>query len=102
MDAKTARLHSKMLTAVAEPNRIRIIDALRISAKTVSELATLMKVDVVNVSHHLRVLHRAGLLLDRRVGRNVTYRLNPKHFANDGRNVMYVDLGWCRIEIPHY
>ncbi|CAN5312737.1 hypothetical protein BH11PLA2_BH11PLA2_41790 [soil metagenome] len=53
LDAKKAKDHSKLLQAVAEPNRIRIIDALRTGSKNVTELARLMNVEIVNVSHHL-------------------------------------------------
>ncbi|CAN5312728.1 hypothetical protein BH11PLA2_BH11PLA2_41780 [soil metagenome] len=42
-----------------------------------------------------------GLVVDTKKGRFVVYSLHPKHFVNDGMKVMYIELGWCRIEIPH-
>jgi ArsR family transcriptional regulator, nickel/cobalt-responsive transcriptional repressor len=101
INAKKAKQHAKILSAVAEPCRIRIIDALRSGPKNVTELATLMRVEIVNISHHLQVLKDAGLLQDEKVGRFVIYTLNPKHFSSDGTKYTSVELGWCRIEIPH-
>jgi hypothetical protein len=50
-----------LLQAIAEPNRIRIIECLWEGSKNVTELATLLDVKIVNVSHHLGVLRSAGL-----------------------------------------
>ncbi len=100
-DPKQAKHCAELLQAIAEPNRIRIIDALRTGQKNVTELAKLLNVEIVNVSHHLGVLRQAGLVQDEKHGRFVVYSLHPKHFTNDNTKATYLDLGWCRIEIPH-
>jgi ArsR family transcriptional regulator, nickel/cobalt-responsive transcriptional repressor len=100
-DPKLAKHCADMLQAIAEPNRIRIIECLRTGSKNVTELAKLMNVEIVNVSHHLGVLRTAGLVLDEKMGRFVVYSLHPKHFNNDVNKTTFLDLGWCRIEIPH-
>ena len=63
-DPKTAKACAEMLQALAEPNRIRIIECLRTGSKNVTELAKLLNVEIVNVSHHLGVLRQAGLVQD--------------------------------------
>jgi ArsR family transcriptional regulator len=100
-DEKKARECANRLQAIAEPNRIRIIDCLRTGSKNVTELAKLLNVEIVNVSHHLGVLRQASLVEDTKDGRFVIYALNPKFFSNDTANATHLDLGWCKIEIPH-
>lgn len=93
---------ARLLRAVAEPERLRIIQCLRQGPKNVSELATLLEAEVVNVSHHLGVLRQAGLVQDQKQGRFVLYRLHPDVFqpTSSSRSEDYLDFGCCRIEIP--
>lgn len=100
-DQKDAKKCADMLQAIAEPNRIRIIECLRTRSMNVTELARALNVEIVNVSHHLGVLRTAGLVQDEKKGRFVEYSLHPKVFNNDSNKATYLDLGWCRIEIPH-
>jgi ArsR family transcriptional regulator, nickel/cobalt-responsive transcriptional repressor len=100
-DKEQAAKCAKMLQAIAEPNRIRIIEALRTGSMNVTQLATELNVEIVNVSHHLGVLRHAGLVEDQKDGRFVVYSLHPKVFQHDASKATFVDLGWCRVEIPH-
>jgi len=99
-DVKVASECAKRLQALAEMNRIRIIDCLRTGQKNVTELATLLNVEIVNVSHHLGVLRAAELVNDVKDGRFVIYSLNPQFFSNDATNSTFANFGWCKIEIP--
>jgi ArsR family transcriptional regulator, nickel/cobalt-responsive transcriptional repressor len=100
-DHRQAKLCADLLAALAEPNRIRIIECLRTGSKNVTELARLLGVEIVNVSHHLGVLRTGGLVVDEKNGRFVIYSLNPKYFNNESNKSTVMDLGWCRVEIPH-
>ena len=100
-DKKTAETCAEKLQAIAEPNRIRIIECLRTKSMNVTELAKALNVEIVNVSHHLGVLRSAELVQDEKNGRFVIYSLHPKYFSNEGNKATFLDLGWCRIEIPH-
>lgn len=100
-DVKAAKTCADLLQAIAEPNRIRILDCLRTGSKNVTELAKLLAVEIVNVSHHLGVLRQAGLVQDEKHGRFVVYSLHPEHFSNDNAKATNIDLGWCKLEIPH-
>lgn len=101
-DEKTAIYCAGLLQALGEPNRIRIIDLLRVGSKNVTEISRLLEDEIVNVSHHLGVLRRAGLVEIRKDGRFVFYSLHPQHFGSDSSNSTKIDLGWCRVEIPHH
>ena len=46
-DPKQAKQCAEMLQAIAEPNRIRIIECLRTGSKNVTELAKLLNVEIV-------------------------------------------------------
>src|SRR5690349_10087421 len=94
-DEDQAKKCAKMLQAIAEPNRIRIIECLRTGSKNVTQLAQALDVEIVNVSHHLGVLRTAGLVEDVKDGRFVVYSLHPKIFHNDASKATYLDLGWC-------
>jgi len=100
-DPKKAKQCAEILSGIADPNRIRIIECLRTGSKNVTELAKLINVEIVNVSHHLGVLREVGLVQDEKHGRFVVYSLHPKVFNNDDPKATVVDLGWCKIEIPH-
>ncbi|HEY8506230.1 MAG TPA: metalloregulator ArsR/SmtB family transcription factor [Gemmataceae bacterium] len=99
-DPKEAQRCAEKLQALAEENRIRIIECLRSGAKNVTQLATMLKMQVVNVSHHLGVLRSKDLVLFEKQGRFARYYLNPKLFNKNGDDCTCLDLGWCRIEIP--
>jgi DNA-binding transcriptional ArsR family regulator len=90
-----------LLCALAEADRLRIVDILRRGPRKVSDLATVLGIPVVNLSHHLGVLRRAGLVRAEKSGRFVTYSLPEGFFrpADRGSKVEYLDLGCCRLEI---
>jgi DNA-binding transcriptional ArsR family regulator len=93
---------AEMLRALADPVRLRIIDALRSAPKCVSELSETLGVEVVTVSHHLGILHAVGLLRREKKGRFKVYRLREGVLgpANRGSGKQHIDLGCCRLEIP--
>ncbi len=61
--------------ALAEPARLRILDVLRESERTVADLAAETGLGQANVSKHLQLLYGAGFVARRKVGPNVYYRL---------------------------
>jgi ArsR family transcriptional regulator len=93
---------ARMLRALADPERLQIINFLRAGPRNVGELAELLHAKVVNVSHHLGVLRHAGVVLDEKQGRFVVYRLHPDVFrpSDDSSEAATLDLGCCRLQIP--
>lgn len=62
------------LDAIAEPTRLRILDAVRDEERSVTELVELVGMHQPGVSRHLKVLRAAGLVDVRREGRRRCYR----------------------------
>ncbi len=63
------------LRAIADPNRIRLLGMLNEHDASVTELADRMATTHQNVSHHLGLLHQAGILSRSREGNSVRYAL---------------------------
>lgn len=93
---------ARMLRAMADRERLKIIQCLRTGPKNVSEIAESLGAEIVNISHHLGVLRQASIVLDQRQGRFVVYRLHPEVFQPTDRpaDSEHLDLGCCRLEIP--
>ena len=92
---------AERLKAVAEPDRLKIIQCLQGSPKNVTALTELLDSPLVNVSHHLRVLRDAGLVRDEKQGRCVVYSLHPDVFRpKDSRQLTdALDFGCCRLQL---
>ncbi len=64
-------------SAIADPTRRAILDALRRRERSAGEIAALFPVSRPAISRHLRVLRGAGLIRERRESRSRIYRLEP-------------------------
>lgn len=64
---------------LADPTRVRILDALSAAELCVCDLATLLGVSESAVSHQLRLLRGMRLVRSRREGRMVFYSLDDHH-----------------------
>ena len=62
------------LEAIAEPTRLRILDAVREEERSVGQLVDLVGMHQPGVSRHLKVLRSAGLVDVRRDGQRRCYR----------------------------
>jgi DNA-binding transcriptional ArsR family regulator len=91
---------AKYLKALADPVRLRIVESLRAGEMSVTDIATLLEIDIANVSHHLRVLHHADVVTTKREGKFIYYSLDPTIFAKTGRGSGdKLDFGCCRVEL---
>jgi ArsR family transcriptional regulator len=68
-----------IFSALADPTRLRIVDALGIEQLCVCDLAELCGISQSGVSHQLRVLRDLGLVAYRRDGNRAVYRLADDH-----------------------
>lgn len=75
--AKTTATLAGWLAALADPTRINILRELTRGSRNVTNLAQALNVEIVNVSHHLRVLLGDGVVQNERHGRFVIYTLAP-------------------------
>lgn len=69
------------LAAIAEANRMRIVEALRERPHTVNELVERLQMRQPQVSKHLKVLSDAGVVLVQPVANQRIYRLNGAPFV---------------------
>jgi len=67
---------SDILYLLADGTRIRILKILQKGEKNVSKIVEALKLSQPTVSHHLRKLEEAGLVLKRRYKRWVFYQVN--------------------------
>jgi ArsR family transcriptional regulator len=92
---------ARYLKALADPERLKIIQCLQSGPKSVGEIAQQLKKELVNVSHHLGVLRHAKIVVDQKQGKYVIYSLHPdvcgpNEQCSSTENCL--DLGCCRLE----
>src|SRR5262245_51454073 len=93
---------ARQLSALAAPERLKIVRFLRDGARNVTEIAEMLRTAPVNVTHHMGVLKQASIVRGRKKGRFVYYSLAPG-FLKTGRDTddkEFLDLGCCRLEVP--
>jgi DNA-binding transcriptional ArsR family regulator len=83
---------AQLFKAVADPNRIKILQALEHEEMCVCDLAAFLQVSESAVSHQLRMLRQLQLVSNRREGAVLYYRLN-KEIA-----IQLLNLGLNHIE----
>lgn len=100
LDFKTNKC-SRMLSVLADVQRLRIIECLSDGSRNVSELAHCLDKHLVKVSHHLSVLKKAGLVKSNRRGRFMYYELQPGAITTSDilNGQVHLDLGCCRLEL---
>lgn len=64
--------------ALGDPNRRAIVELLGHAERSVQELADLLPISRPAVSRHLRVLKRAGLVVERPLGTRRIYQLHDE------------------------
>ena len=64
---------------MANPKRLQIVDLLKKEELSVGELVRAMGIPKANVSQHLSIMRQKGLIISRREGTTIFYRLaSPK------------------------
>jgi ArsR family transcriptional regulator, arsenate/arsenite/antimonite-responsive transcriptional repressor len=74
---------TKILKALSDLNRLRIVAVLHVREACVCELAWALGIQQSNLSRHLRVLENAGLVVAERVGNWMIYRLDLQPDVKD-------------------
>jgi ArsR family transcriptional regulator len=75
IDARDTYKQARTLKAVADPTRLKIIKALKQHELCVCELMLLLDAQQSSVSHHLRILKDANLVVERRQGKWTLHHL---------------------------
>ena len=90
---------AEVLKAMADPTRLKILHSIHDDERCVSDILEVVGGSQANVSKHLSVLKRAGLVDCRRSGLNVFYRIIDEGVFTICRNVC--DSLELRIESEH-
>jgi ArsR family transcriptional regulator len=69
---------ARIAKALAHPTRLLILDALESGEMCVCELTDLVGADQSTVSKHLALLKSTGLVVDRKEGTMMFYRVKPR------------------------
>lgn len=77
----------KLMKALSDPNRVKILKMLQQKVMCVCELKTALKLAQPTVSSHLKLLEEAGLVHSRKEGLWVNY-----HLADGSANPYAADL----------
>ena len=67
----------KVMKALSDPSRVKVVKALEVRELCVCELRAVLGLAQPTVSKHLKVLEEAGLVASRKEGQWVHYRLAP-------------------------
>lgn len=91
--AETLRKHD-VFQAIADPTRRSVLELLTDRELPVGEISGHFAISRPAVSKHLRVLAEAGLVKERKVGRETRYRLEPEPLQELKRWLAYYDRFW--------
>ena len=86
---------AKMLRAMSDPNRLRIVDMLSCGELCACKILEAFHITQPTLSHDMKMLAEAGIVIQRREGKNIFYSLNTKALST-----MYQSLGRVFEEKP--
>jgi predicted transcriptional regulator len=98
-DEKEATRCARYLKALGDPVRLQIIRALQSCSMSVSDISSILELDLPNVSHHLRVLFNAGLVTTERDGKFIYYSLSPDVMKSKSIPSGLFDFGCCKLDM---
>ncbi len=90
----TPNRESDIFAAISHPARRRILDLLVETDRSVNALAGDFQMSRPAVSQHLRILLNAGLVTERRQGRERHYRLVPERLAPVREWISHYERFW--------
>ena len=74
-EAKVFEMQADVCLALGNPRRLQILSILKDGEKQVGHMVEMMGINKANLSQHLAVLRQTGLIISRREGTAVFYRL---------------------------
>lgn len=73
--------NAKILKAISDPKRLRIVDMLSCGELCACVILEAFHITQPTLSHDMKVLKEAGIVSDRREGKNIYYYLNEDTLA---------------------
>jgi len=87
-------MRGDIFQAIADPTRRAILDRLRDGEQPVKQLAEPFAMSLPAISQHLQILYEAGLVTQRRLGRQRIYQLNPEPLQEVKNWVSHYEQFW--------
>ena len=81
MNKRIFQLHADVCKALAHAKRLEIVHILKDKEAAAGDIVKQMGIPKANVSQHLAVMRKAGVLNARREGLNVYYRITSPKIA---------------------
>ena len=72
---------AKVLKAISDPKRLRIVDMLSCGELCACKILEAFHITQPTLSHDMRVLIEAKIVIDRREGKNIYYSLNKEYLT---------------------
>ena len=72
---------AKILKAISDPKRLRVVDMLSCGELCACKILEAFHITQPTLSHDMKVLLEAGIVRDRRDGKNIFYSLNRERLA---------------------
>ncbi len=82
MQKSQEELKAAILTALAHPNRIRIIEFLKNGIKCSCEIAPALDLEQSNLSRHMKILVQEGIVISWKEGLRVNYKIADERIFN--------------------
>ena len=91
---------AKYFGLLSEPTRLKILHTICNDERSVSAIVAATGVTQTNVSRHLALMHRAGVVSRRRAGNAVYYRVADREFVEICRSVCVQIAGRIDAQKP--
>jgi len=80
MKKVSLKLTSDILSALAQPNRIKILEYLRDGQKCACEIIPYLGMEQSNLSRHMKILVQSGIVNNWKEGQRAMYKLKDERF----------------------
>ena len=93
-DSHDVRMTARLLRAVADPTRLRLLKCLQVRPACVCELVQATDLPQPRVSRHLKILRDSGLVADTRDAQWVDYSLCEAEKNTPEADLLALVAGW--------
>ncbi len=88
---------ARILKALADENRLQIIQELLKQEATVQDLSDILDIQIYNISKHLKILEANELVKKRKDGRRRVYYVTENLKSRLSGDNQVLDLGCCKF-----
>ena len=90
------RRTARLLRAIADPTRLRLLKCLQVRPACVCELMQATELPQPRVSRHLKILRDSGLVVDTRDAQWVAYSLREADEGSPEADLLALVAGWLK------